>query len=168
MYTKVIPFKDFKGKPRNETVHFNLSEREVFKLLPELKGMFEWLDSNREQEQRDLGVEEVRDFYTNFEAIMLEAWGELSEDGLYFRKSARYDFEESALFNATMFMFVKEPEQTVKLLEGIIPEGLADMVKNATPDQLTAVSGQRADDTQTEIEDLRRRLAEAESDKTTE
>lgn len=166
MYTKTVPFKDFNGKPRNQKVHFNLSEREVFKLLPELQTMFKWMDSNRESDPRDLGTEEVRNFYNNFEEVLLEAWGEPAEDGLHFRKGQRYDFEESALFNATMFMFINEPEETGKLLEGILPEGLAEMVKKATVEDVAAVSGDRADDQQAEIEELRRRLAEAESDKT--
>jgi hypothetical protein len=96
VYTKTVPFKDFKGKPRNEVVHFNLSEREVFKLLPELQAVFHWMDSNKEADPRELGVDEVRDFYNEFEAILLEAWGIPSEDGQHFRKSERYDFEESA------------------------------------------------------------------------
>jgi len=96
LYTKTVPYKNYRGKPRNGVVTFNLDEREVFKLLPELKAMFEWLDGNREAvDPRDLSTEEVRDFYTNLENIMLEAWGELSEDGEHFRKGNKYNFEES-------------------------------------------------------------------------
>jgi hypothetical protein len=168
VYTKTVPFKDFKGKPRNEVVHFNLSEREVFKLLPELQAVFHWMDSNKEADPRELGVDEVRDFYNEFEAILLEAWGIPSEDGQHFRKSERYDFEESALFNATMVMFVTEPQETAKLLEGIIPEGLSEMIKTAAVEDVADVTSARAVDQSDEIAELRRRLASAESDKTTE
>lgn len=163
MYTKTIPFKDFSGKPRNQPVHFNLSEREVFKLLPELQSVFKWMDTNKEADPRDLGTEEVRDFYNNFEDILLEAWGVPSEDGLHFRKGERYDFEESALFNATMFMFVNEPQETAKLLEGIMPEGLSEMVKKAAVEDVAAVSGDRAEDQQATISELRRQLATAQA-----
>lgn len=159
MYSKKIPFKDFKGNPRNQMVHFNLTEREVIKFLPELQSMFNWLESNRKGEQRNLDTNEVRDFYNNFEEVLLEAWGEPSEDGLHFRKGQRYEFEESALFNATMFMFVQQPEETGKMLDGIMPEGLTQLVKNATPEQIQALPS----DQQEGIEELRRRLAEAEA-----
>ena len=65
-----VPFKDYKGKPRNQQVAFNLDAREVFRMLPELKSVFDWMESNQKEDIRELGVEEVRDFYTSFENIL--------------------------------------------------------------------------------------------------
>lgn len=136
MYTLTVPFVDYKKKARNVPVSFNLDAREVFRMLPQLKSVFDWLESNKEADPRELTAEEVSAFYTDFEGILLEAYGEMSEDGMYFRKGGKYEFEESALFNACMIMFVTQPKETVKLLEGILPREMFDMVKNANPEQL--------------------------------
>jgi hypothetical protein len=160
LYTKTVPYKDYKGKPRNGVVNFNLDEREVFKLLPELKAMFEWLDGNREADPRDLSVQEVTNFYTNFEEIMLNAWGEPSEDGQHFRKGNRFDFEESALFNASMVMFLQEPQEAIKMLEGIIPPSLSEMVQKAEAADLATATESKVEDQGAEIARLRAQLAE--------
>jgi hypothetical protein len=158
LYTLTVPFVDYKKKPRNVQVSFNLDAREVFKMLPELKNVFEWLDSNKTQDPRELSVEEVRDFYTSFEGILLEAWGEMSEDGLHFRKGGKYEFEESALFNACMILFVTKPEETVKLLEGLLPKELFDMVKNADAVEVAEATKAKASAQEEEIARLRAEL----------
>lgn len=158
MYTLTVPFTDYKGKPRNIPVSFNLDGREVFRMLPELKSVFEWMESNKEQDPRELSVDEVRDFYTSFEGILLEAWGEMSEDGLHFRKGGKYEFEESALFNACMIQFVTQPDETVKLLEGILPTELFKMVQNANPEQVAAATEAKASEQDLEIARLKAEL----------
>ena len=160
MYTLTVPFKDYKGNQHNTPVSFNLDGREVFKMLPELKSVFDWLESHKDAEPRELSVEEVSKFYTDFESILLEAWGEMSEDGLHFRKGGKYEFEESALFNACMIKFVTEPQETVKLLEGVLPTELFDMVKNADANQLSAATVAKVSDQEAEILRLRAQLAE--------
>lgn len=158
MYTLTVPFVDYKGKPRNIPVSFNLDAREVFKMLPELKSVFEWLESNKVQDPRDLSVEEVSSFYTNFEGILLEAWGEMSEDGLHFRKGGKYEFEESALFNACMVMFVTKPEETTKLLNGILPPEMFEMVQNADETQIAVATDAKVSAQEAEIARLRAEL----------
>jgi hypothetical protein len=130
VYSKTVPFKDLNGKPRNEVVHFNLFEREVFKLLVEFQNIFKWQESIK-GETREVETREVVEFYDNFERILLEAWGEPSSDGLHFRKGGRYDFEESALFNACMVLFVSDPGETSKLIDELMPKDMQELVKTA-------------------------------------
>lgn len=158
MYTITVPFVDYKKKPRNESVSFNLDAREVFRMLPELKAVFDWLESHKGAEPRDLSTEEVSKFYTDFEGILLEAYGEVSEDGLYFKKGNKFEFEESALFNACMVMFVMQPEETVKLLEGILPKELFEQVKNIDSNQIDQITNARATQLAAENERLRQQL----------
>lgn len=158
MYTLTVPFVDYKKKPRTVDVSFNLDGREVFKMLPELSSVFEWLESNKGQEPRDLSTEEVRDFYNSLEGIILEAWGEMSDDGLHFRKGGKYEFEESALFNACMILFVTQPEEAVKLIEGIMPKELFSMVQNANPDQIAAATQAKTTAQEEEIARLKAEL----------
>lgn len=153
-YTKQVPFKDFKNNPRNQTVHFNLTEREVFKLLREFKLVFNWRDQIQSTDIQELDTGEVIEYYTAFEDILLAAWGIPSDDGQHFRKGGRYEFEESALFNACMVMFVTEPEETGKLIDGIMPKGMEDMVKKAG-ENLEALG--KAEDSPDE---LKRQIAE--------
>lgn len=164
MYTITVPYTDYKKRPRTEDVHFNLDGREVFKMLPQLKSVFEWLDSNKDAEPRQLSVDEVTNFYTDFEGILLEAWGELSEDGKHFRKSSKYEFEESALFNACMMMFVTKPEETTKLLQGILPAELFEMVKNANEQQIAAAADAAKADSAKD-EEIARLRAQVEANK---
>lgn len=163
MYTLDVPFKDYNGTARTAKVQFNLDAREVFKILPQLQSVFTWLESNKDANPRELTTAEVSSFYTDFEAILLDAWGEISEDGLYFRKTGKYDFEESALFNACMVLFVTKPELTARLLEGILPPELAEMAKNADKDTIEAAVKSQVDEKQAEINRLKRELAEKSS-----
>ena len=159
MYTLKVPFKDYRGLKRTQEVSFNLDAREVFKMLPQLKSVFEWLESNETTEPRNLTTEEVTEFYNDFEEILLAAWGEMSEDGLYFKKAGKYEFEESALFNACMVMFVTEPEKTGKLINGIMPPELFEMVQKADSSDISAVAEANASSQALEIEKLRAQLA---------
>ena len=151
MYKKSIPFKDFKDNPRTMEVQFNLTIPEVVKLMKEFKAVFDWQESMG-GEPRDLDPTEVVEFYTNFEEILLTAYGKMSDDGLLFKKSGRYEFEESALFAATMVYFVTNPEECMKLIEGIMPKGMADIVKNAD-ENLAQMAKEAGDD------DLRAQVA---------
>lgn len=158
MYTKQVPFKDFRGKPRTMEVNFNLTEREVFKLLVEFKAIFGWLERINTGVDMALDPTEVVTYYNNFEEILLSAYGEPSEDGLYFHKGARrYDFEESAAFAAIMLECVKAPEETSKMIDGLMPKDLQDLVKAADQSLAEIASSDTASD------ELKRKIAELQS-----
>lgn len=155
MYRVNVSFTDYLGKSQRKTVTFNLDMREVFKMLPELKSVFEWLEMNKEAEVRDLDTAEVVEFYNKLESIILEAYGEVSEDGVHFHKGDRFNFEESATFNAVMMMFVNQPQEAVKLIEGLLPKEMFEMVKNADDAQLAAATQSKVEEQAAEIARLR-------------
>lgn len=157
MYTKSIPFKDVDGKACNETVNFMLFERDVFRLLPQLKAVFDWQDSMK-GEKRELTTEEVVEFYTNFEEILLAAYGKPSADRKSFNRGNRYEFEETALFNACMVEFITNPQETGKLLDDILPKGMEDLVRKADDNLAKASSETKDEDMQAEIARLRAQL----------
>lgn len=163
MYEKSFPFKTFKGKPGNAVVQFNLSVREVLKNLVTLKAVFEWKDSMN-GELRELTTEEVVDFYNHFEGLLLEAWGELSEDGLHFRKAGKYEFEESALFDACMQEFLTNPEETGKLLTSILPDGMEELVRKVDENLALSAANATDEDMQKQIAQLQAQLAEVKTD----
>lgn len=166
MYTKTIPHKDFNDKPRNTKVQFNLTEREVFKLLLEFQAVLGWRDRLAERDElSETPTEEVIEFYNNLETILLSAWGELSEDGQYFRKGGRYDFEESAAFAACMRLFVEDPSEANKLIDGLMPKGLQEMVQKADSNLAILAKDDSTDkDLRAEIEQLRAQVAKQSSE----
>lgn len=166
MYSKSFPFKDFNGKPHNTMVHFNLTEPDVFKLLVELKAIFAWHDS-LQGEPRELEAAEVVEFYTNFEEVLLAAYGTPSADGLSFKKGDRYAFQETALFAAIMVAFVSDPPETMKFLTEIMPKGLPELVKKA--DENLAVAMKDADTPEAvraQIAELQAKLKDESPDQT--
>jgi hypothetical protein len=173
MYTKVIPHKNFRGKTRNQEVNFNLTTHEVLKLLVEFKSIFDWQEAVEKRDpEAEPPTEEVIEFYTNFEEILLSAWGELDESGDHFFKGGRYEFKESSVFHAAMDLFLKDPSEVTKLVDGLMPEGLQDLVK-ASEANLAALAEQAKKDGDTmspglkrTVEDLERELAEARANQT--
>lgn len=165
MYTKSIPHKNFMGKPRNQVVHFNLTTHEFFKLLVEFKMIFDW-HKKLEGEDPDAVTDtaEVIAYYNNLEQILLAAYGVPDETGDYFRKAGRYDFEESSLFHATMEMFVADPQEATKLVDGLMPEGLDELLKKLDANAVAALASEETPDAmKREIERLRREAAEREA-----
>lgn len=162
MYKKSIPHHDFFDKPRNETVHFNLTEREVFKLLAEFQRVFAWQKSIDGPDQRDLDTAEVIDFYNDFEEILLSAYGVPSEDGRHFHKQGkRYEFEDSALFAGCMKLFVENPMETTKLIDGLMPKDLQAMVEKADANLAElAKSEDASEDLKAEVARLRAMVAD--------
>lgn len=160
MYKLNVPFKDFHDKPRNLTIHFNLAEREVFRLLPELQFIMNWIESMKGEEIRELDTKEVVEFYTAFEELILEAYGEPSADGLYFDKTGKYQFESSAMFNAVMVMMVQDPMKVGELLDGIMPKDLQNMVKTADSNLAEIAKRNNPEEIQREIERLQALVAE--------
>lgn len=160
MYTKKIPHKNFAGKPRNQEVQFNLTEHEVLKLLIEFKAIFDWQEKiGKEEDERELDTAEVIEFYNHFEEILLTAWGELSDDGDHFRKGGRYEFAESSVFHAAMKLFLEDREEANKLLDGLMPKGLQDLVKAADPSLAElAKNSDNSSDLQSEIARLKAQL----------
>lgn len=160
MYTVKVPYKNYKKQPQNKEVTFNLEVHEIAGLFVEFKAVSDWLESNKSGEVRILDPQEVVTFYGAIKTIMLEAWGQLSEDGEHFRKSGRYDFEESKLFAACMDLFITDPSEAVKLFDGLLPENMVAMVEK-TSSNLDAI-----ENPSNEVEQLKREVARLRSGET--
>lgn len=168
MYKKNIPHTNFAGKPRNQEVQFNLTEHEVFKLLVEFQAIFEWQKKLEDNPDGQTDTAEVIEFYNNLEEILLSAYGELDESGDHFRKAGRYEFSESSKFHACMKMFVEDPSEANKLLDGLMPKGLQEMVKKADANLAElAKNPDSSDELKLEIERLRARQRELEANSNT-
>lgn len=165
MYTKSIPHKNFLDKPRNQVVHFNLTTHEFFKLLVEFKMIFDW-QKKLEGEDPDgvTDTAEVIAYYTNLEEILLAAYGVPDESGDHFHKAGRYDFAESSLFHSTMEMFVSDTAEATKLVEGLMPKGLDELLEKLDKNAVAALASEDTPDAmKREIERLRAEAAAREA-----
>lgn len=165
MYTKLVEFNDFFGKKRKQEVHFNLTSHEVFKLLPEFQALFAWTEKVGIQDP-DSATEtsEVIEFYNYVEEILLAAWGVPDADGLHFRKGGVYDFKESAQFHELMAQFVANPGEANRLVDGLMPKDLQEIVKTADANLAElAKSGEAPDALQARIDALLAEKAEREA-----
>jgi hypothetical protein len=147
MYIKTIPHKNFKDQVRNQEVQFNLTEHEVLKLLVEFKEIFDWQERLKGRDPNaETDTAEVIEFYNNFETILLAAWGELDADGDHFRKGGVYDFRESSVFHAAMKLFLEDQAEANRLIDGLMPKGLKDLVKNADANLAELAEKAKSDD----------------------
>lgn len=156
MYIKKLEFNDFFGKKREQEVHFNLTSHEVFKLLVEFQAIFEWTEKMKDRDPNGVtDTAEVIEFYNNVEEIILAAWGQPDPDGLHFRKGGVYDFKESALFHKCMQLFVEDPAEANKLVDGLMPKDLQEIVKKADANLAAlAKSGEAPDELQARLDAL--------------
>ncbi len=128
MYKKTVPYKDYNEKPQNEQICLLLETRDVFKVIVELKSIFDWQESF-EGEARTLSPEEMREFFNNFEAVILASWGKITPDGKGFDRTDRYEFEHSKLFSAFMDLLLSDITEVQKVMAEIMPKGMEDIVR---------------------------------------
>ena len=164
MYAKQLPFHDFNSAPRNTTLHFNLTEPEFIKLLVEIKAIYDWQEKIDTEDTFKLDTAEVVEFYNNFEEIVLAAYGVPSEDGLYFDKSGKYRFAESAAFAAYLVETLSDRTELERFMSKVLPKGMDKIIKAADANAIAAIaSDTTSESAKAEIERLRAALAQAQA-----
>lgn len=143
MFKTEIKYKDFLENDVAETLRFNISEDEL-------------LDLVREDERFDAGylayVVEQKDYPKMMDIVrklIVLSYGELSDDGRYFRKSddKAIDFLQSAAYEAFRDSILEEPSKFEAFLLGVFPSKFSQIVQarmanpNATLEELTAGTG---------------------------
>jgi len=161
MYIKVVTYTNLNGEEKRARHKFYLMERDVFRNLVDLKALFDWKDSIQSEEPRDLVVEEVQEFYSNLESVLLNAYGIPSDDGETMDRSGRWDFENSAAFNQIMVDFLSKPQSAMEALDKMLPDGMDKMVRAADDSLAEAEKTAKDGDSQREIARLRLELARA-------
>lgn len=127
MFKYDLNYTDFLGNEKTEVLRFNLSQTEVTKLVENDKIFsVEFLAY----------VADGKDpltMYNVVQKIILEAYGILSDDGKYFRKSEQIkkDFEQSVMYDKFIEdMFGSNDNQKfVNFLVGIFPAKYAETLK---------------------------------------
>ena len=127
MFKTTVKYTDFLGTEREEVLRFNLTELEMKDLMDSdvaFSPAFLSTISDEENEEMILKV---------FRKIILHAYGEMSEDGRYFRKSQEImsDFAHSAAYTALLEKLLKSEDENfiANFIFGIFPANIGEKLK---------------------------------------
>lgn len=133
MLKKTITYTDYDGNERTEDFYFNLSESELTKMQMSVTGGMQKMLNKMVAEQDEV---KMMDY---FEKIILMSYGEKSDDGRRFRKSAELSeaFKETEAYNKLFMELITGGEQVVAaFINGIIPK---DVAAKAEQNKITSV-----------------------------
>ena len=125
MYKIELTYKDFIGNEVTETLRFNISEDEM-------------LDLVRDDERFETGylafVLEQKDYPKMMDIVrklIVLSYGELSDDGKYFRKSDEkaLDFLQSAAYEAFRDSLLTTEGAFEAFMLGVFPSKFSDVIK---------------------------------------
>ena len=117
MLTKEITYTDFDGVERTETFYFNLTKTEISEMeLLHPGGYSDYLE-------RLIKAKEVSEMTSIFKTLILNSYGEKSEDGKHFRKSEEIsrDFSQTAAYDVLFMEMLTDPDAASNFVNGIMP-----------------------------------------------
>nr|DAH12828.1 MAG TPA: hypothetical protein [Caudoviricetes sp.] len=118
MYKKTITYTDFDGVERTETFLFNFTKEQTMKLQNSVAG---GLDERIKK--LNVATDNV-EIYNLFRSIVLDAYGEKSEDGRHFYKSdeIRSEFESTKAFSEIVWSLIDGGEKAMaEFIEQVVP-----------------------------------------------
>lgn len=126
MIKKTITYKDFNDVKRTEDYYFNLTKAELTDLQLSAEGGLDVLINRIIKEQN------ITEIMRIFKLIIQKSYGIKSDDGKHFRKSDEIfeDFANTNAYDELLVDIISSPESAEKFIEGILPAGYADKVKN--------------------------------------
>lgn len=130
MYKKTIKFEDYNGNEREEDFFFNLSESEVTKLELRTPGGL------TEMMQNIVKKQDSQKIIDTFEDLIRQSYGEKSNDGREFRKSAEISdrFMHTEAYDKLFMELCTNSKAASEFFNNIIPQKLRNQV---SPDPTT-------------------------------
>lgn len=118
-----IKYVDYNGNTITENFYFHLNKAELVKMQFEANGGYSQF-IERVTNQRDLKA-----LGDEFERIVLNAYGEKSDDGRTFRKSEKLkdDFKHSEAYSELFMELITDSDKAVSFIKGILPKELQDV-----------------------------------------
>lgn len=117
MLAKKITYTDYDGVERTETFYFNLSKSEITEMeLIHPGGYSDYL-------QRIIDAKDQSQIIETFKTIILNSYGEKSEDGKRFRKSEEISnaFYQSEAYSELFMELVQKEGAAAAFINGIMP-----------------------------------------------
>ena len=124
-----VTYVDYNGNTITEDFYFHLNKAELMHMQFEANGAYtEFI--NRIVNQRDIKV-----LGQEFENLILSSYGEKSDDGRNFRKSAeiRDNFKTSEAYSELYMELITDEEKAVAFVKGILPKDLQSADVAALP-----------------------------------
>lgn len=137
MLKRDITYENFDGETVTETFYFNLMQTEIVKLQVEYDG------GMREMLQRIIKSENMEAIIREFQKIVLLAYGQRSEDGKRFIKSAqlREEFSQTAAYDALFMELATDDGKAAEFIAGVIPKQLLEQDQDKPTALPTNVAG---------------------------
>ena len=122
MLAKKITYKDFDGVEKTETFYFNLTKAEIAEMqLTHPGGYVEYLDSIVESK-------DINEIILAFTKLILDSYGEKSEDGRYFVKNEEMKsrFHTSEPYSILLMEMIEDVDKAIEFVNAIIPASSID------------------------------------------
>lgn len=117
MIKKEITYTDFDGNKRTEDFYFNMSMDDIFEMG------FSYEDGMEEYLHKIIDTEDIKEIYSIFKKIILNSYGEKSEDGRRFVKSKELSegFSQTSAFSELLVSFIKKPDEAANFINALVP-----------------------------------------------
>lgn len=118
MLAKKITYTDFDGVERTETFYFNLTKAEIAEM--ELKHPGGYLDYI----ERIIDAKDQAELTECFTALILNSYGEKSDDGRHFKKSEEISelFHTSEAYSELFMEIMSNPDAASAFVNSIMPK----------------------------------------------
>lgn len=139
MITKIVPYIDYNGNQRKETLYFHLSQFEATEIALEMPdGVVEEIEENDVTTTathlvEKLGPKGVIEF---IKKIVLKSYGIKHTDGRRFEKSEEIskEFSETPMFSALMMELMQDDKAASDFINGVIPPEMAKEAFKKAPE----------------------------------
>lgn len=118
-----ITYTDYNGNTVKEDFYFHLNKAELMQMQFGSNGAYSQF-VERITNQRDLKA-----LGSEFEHIILNAYGEKSDDGRTFKKSEeiRENFKSTEAYSELFMELITDADKAVAFIKGILPKDLQDV-----------------------------------------
>ena len=122
MLKKEITYEDYNGEKQTDVYYFNLSKAELVDMsFGDGKSVADTIRQATETQDRGrlIGL---------FKQLVLDSYGEKSEDGKRFIKSQelREQFAQTAAYSELFMELATNDQAAIKFIKGLLPKDLAD------------------------------------------
>lgn len=123
MLTKTFQYTDYNGKSQIETLYFNMSKAEIAAFQVRMDGKF--IDHLKTLVEGG----KIEELFGFFRDLVLDSYGEKSEDGKRFYKTPemRKDFEASIVFSELIVELMQSKKNVIAFTKAILPPDFQDI-----------------------------------------
>lgn len=117
MLIKTFEYVDYNGNKQKETLYFNMNKAEIAAMQVRMDGKF--IDHLKTLVEGN----KIEALFGFFRDLVLDSYGEKSEDGKRFYKTSemRKDFEASIVYSELIAELMSDPKKVSAFTRGILP-----------------------------------------------